>query len=95
MSLKGMEIYFEMGHKDTLVDFLLGEGYDDFYFFPCNHYGAGAFLISAQEQVSARREFGMFRLFLSGDTVAPLSAAIRSALKDDTIKIVTYEVNEA
>ncbi|MCK9371832.1 MAG: DUF3240 family protein [Sulfuricurvum sp.] len=95
MSLKGMEIYFEMGHKDTLVDFLLAQGYDGFYFFPCDRYGAGAFLISAQEQVSARREFGMFRLFVSAETIGSLSLAIRSELKEDTITIVTYEVHEA
>lgn len=89
-----MEIYFEMGHKDALVDFLLAKGYDDFYFFPCSRYGAGAFLTSVQEQVSARREFGMFRLFVENETIADLSLAIKSTLKDDTIKIMMYEVNE-
>lgn len=94
MSAKGMDIYFEIGHKDALVDFLLAKGYDDLYFFPCSRYGAGTFLISIQEQVSARRKFGMFRLFVEGETIRPLSSAIKSALKDETIKIVTYEVNE-
>lgn len=89
-----MEIYFEMGHKDALVDFLLAKGYDDFYFFPCSRYGAGAFLISVQEQVSARRKFGMFRLFIQSDAIGALSSAIKSTLQDDTIKIMMYEVNE-
>lgn len=94
MSLKGMDIYFEMGNKDILVDFLLAKGYDDFYFFPCSHYGAGAFLISVQEQVSARREFGLFRLFVKSEDVITLSSAIKNEVKDKTIKIMTCEVSE-
>jgi len=94
MSLKGMEIYFEMGSKDTLVDFLLAKGYDDFYFFPCSHYGAGAFLISAEEQVSARREFGLFRLFVKSEEITALSSAIKAEVKDKAIKMFTYEVGE-
>lgn len=89
-----MEIYFEMGNKDALVDLLLARGYDDFYFFQCSRYGAGSFLISAQEQVSARRKFGMFRLFIQSEAIEVLSSAIKSEIKDDTIKMVTYEVNE-
>lgn len=94
MSLKGMEIYFEMGSKDALVDFLLAKGYDDFYFFPCSHYGAGSFLISAEEQVSARRAFGVFRLFVKSEVVMNLSSALKAEVKDKTIKMFTYEVNE-
>jgi hypothetical protein len=94
MSLKGMDIYFEMENKDILVDFLLANGYDDFYFFPCSRYGAGEFLISAQEQVSARREFGLFRLFVKSEKTLALSSAIRHELKEKALKLFTYEVNE-
>lgn len=94
MSLKGMDIYFEMENKDTLVDFLLAKGYDDFYFFRCSHYGAGAFLISPEEQVSARREFGLFRLFVNIEETTPLSLAIKHELRGKTVKIFSYEVNE-
>ncbi|MFA5216598.1 DUF3240 domain-containing protein [Sulfuricurvum sp.] len=94
MSLKGMDIYFEMENKDTLVDFLLAKGYDDFYFFRCSHYGAGAFLISPEEQVSARREFGLFRLFAEKEEIPPLAQAIKGELKGKTLKIFSYEVNE-
>lgn len=94
MSLKGLDIYFEMENKDLLVDFLLAKGYDDFYFFPCSRYGAGEFLISAEEQVSARREFGLFRLFVKEGETLTLSAAIKHELKGKTLKIFTYGVSE-
>lgn len=94
MSLSGMDIYFEIANKDTLVDLLLEEGYDDFYFFPCKRYSAGAFLISAEEQVSARRDFGLFRLFMHETETVVLSAAIKRELKDKTIKIFMSGVKE-
>lgn len=94
MRLSGMDIYFEIANKDVLVDLLLEEGYDDFYFFPCKRYSAGAFLISAEEQVSARRDFGLFRLFLHETEAIVLSAAIKRELKDKTIKIVMSELRE-
>lgn len=94
MSLNGLDIYFEMGNKDTLVDLLLAEGYNDFYFFNCNRYTAGAFLISVEEQVSARREFGLFRLFLMEEELGLLSAKIKDEIKDKTIRMFTREVNE-
>ncbi|MBV5320955.1 MAG: DUF3240 family protein [Sulfuricurvum sp.] len=94
MYLNGMDIYFEITNKDTLVDLLLEEGYDDFYFFPCKRYSAGAFLVSAEEQVSARRDFGLFRLFLHEAEAVVLSAAIKRELKDKTIKIFMNGLKE-
>lgn len=94
MSLNRMDIYFEIGHKDTLVDLLLEEGYDDFYFSPCKRYGAGAFLVSTEEQVSARRDFGLFRLFMQNAEAIVLASAIKKELKDKKIKIFIDEVKE-
>ncbi len=94
MSLSSMDIYFEIANKDTLVDLLLEEGYDDFYFFPCKRYSAGAFLVSTEEQVSARRDFGLFRLFMHETEALVLSCAIKRELKDKTIKIFMSGVKE-
>ncbi|MGZ5209095.1 MAG: DUF3240 family protein [Sulfuricurvum sp.] len=94
MSLNRMDIYFEIANKDTLVDLLVEEGYDDFYFFSCKRYGAGAFLVSSEEQVSARRDFGLFRLFLQNAEAIVLASAIKGELKDKTIKIFIDEVKE-
>ncbi|MGD9655794.1 MAG: DUF3240 family protein [Sulfuricurvum sp.] len=94
MIQKGLDIYFEMGTKDSLVDFLLAQGYDDFYFFNCSRYSAGAFLISAEEQVSARREFGLFRLFLGAQEAETLAANIKSNLRDKSIKVFAHDFQE-
>ncbi|MDP3266293.1 MAG: DUF3240 family protein [Sulfuricurvum sp.] len=94
MSLNAMDIYFEITHKDTLVDFLLAEGYNDFYFFACNRYGVGAFLISAKEQVSARADFGVFKLFLVQENIMSLSSSIKQNLHGKNIKMYTYGVSE-
>lgn len=94
MNVNTMDIYFEINHKDILVDFLLTEGYNDFYFSPCNRYGAEEFLVSAKEQVSARADVGVFKLFLDYDTILSLSALIKQKLEDKNIKIYTYGVNE-
>lgn len=94
MNLSGIDIYFELANKDLIVDILLEEGYDDFYFFPCKRYSASNLLISAEEQVSARRDFGLFRLFLHEAEAVVLSAAIKRELKDKTIKIFITGVKE-
>lgn len=94
MNLNRMDIYFEIAHKDILVDLLLEEGYDDFYFFPCKRYGAGAFLVKTHEEVSARKDFGLFRLFLHEGDASLLAPAIKEKLQDKTIKIFLDEVKE-
>lgn len=94
MNLKRMDIYFEMGTKDVLVDYLLSQGHDDFYFVRCNRYSASAFLVSAQEQVSARREFGLFSLILNASKARELASRIKGALRDKSIKILASDVEE-
>lgn len=94
MNLNAIDIYFEINHKDTLVDFLLAEGYNDFYFFSCSRYGAGAFLVSAEEQVSARAVFGVFKLFLDKENIVSLSSSIKNQLHGIPIKMYTYGVSE-
>ncbi|MDP3120452.1 MAG: DUF3240 family protein [Sulfuricurvum sp.] len=94
MNMSEMDIYFEINHKDSLVDFLLSQGYNDFYFFSCNRYGAGAFLKSAQEQVSARADFGVFKLFLDQENILALSSSIKQKLHGKNIKMYTYGISE-
>ncbi|MDD5053514.1 MAG: DUF3240 family protein [Sulfuricurvum sp.] len=91
---KGLDIYFEMETKDTMVDFLLTQGYDDFYFFRCNRYSSGAFLVSIEEQVSARREFGLFRIFIEASDAYALAEKIKTDVKDKSIKIFAHDFQE-
>lgn len=92
--MKMLDIYFAMESKDLLVDFLLEKGYDDFYFFTCSRYSAGSFLISPQEQVSARRAFGLFRIFILANDGETLAQSIKESIRDKHIKIYMHEVRE-
>lgn len=92
--LKCLDIYFEIGTKDILADFLLASGYNDFYFFRCDRYSVGAFLISAEEQVSARREFGLFRLFLDSLKAQSLADILKTELRSKSIKLFAYDFLE-
>lgn len=92
--LKILDIYFAIETKDILVDFLLEKGYDDFYFFTCNRYSSASFLISAQEQVSARRSFGLFRLFIQQNEGEVLAQDIKKSINDKHIKVYMQEANE-
>ena len=76
------------------LKFLLEKGYDDFYFFTCSRYSAESFLISAQEQVSARRAFGLFRIFILPNDVESLAQSIRESIRDKNIKIYMHDVRE-
>lgn len=94
MNMNAIDIYFEINYKDTLVDFLLSQGYNDFYFFSCNRYGAGAFLKSTHEQVSARADFGVFKLFLDQENILALSSSIKQKLHGKNIKMYTHGISE-
>jgi hypothetical protein len=91
---KALEIYCSLASKDSVVDCLLARGIEDFYFFPCSRYGAGSFLVSAEEQVSARAKFGVFRLFTDGQDTPDLADMLKAHLKDKTIRMFSYDVHE-
>ncbi|HRF57552.1 MAG TPA: DUF3240 family protein [Campylobacterales bacterium] len=94
MYKKAVDIYFDMSVKDILVDFLLSNGHDDFYFFVCSKYSAASFLASAKEQVTGRKEYGLFRLFLEEKEAILLSEKIKIELNENSIRIFKYEISE-
>lgn len=64
MQMLHIEIYFKDTLQDSIVDFLLSNGYGDFFYVPCSKYTSSCSLLqSALEQVSGRQEFGLFRIF--------------------------------
>lgn len=89
-----LDCYFERESKDLLVDFLLSKGYNDFYFFDCSRYGAGSFLVSLKEQVTARAQWGLFRLFLGEEDPRALVDAMKELLPKEAVKIFLHEADE-
>lgn len=85
-----IEIYADEQYKDGLVDMLLEDGFDDFYYFSCHKYGATSMLLSEKEQVSGRKDFGLFRLFLDGDVAISVIAKLKENFGEEKIRIISY-----
>lgn len=60
-----LEIYIDICLKDALIDYLFEKGFDDFFYVECYKYAAYSLLLSQKEQVSGRKDYAKFKLFLS------------------------------
>lgn len=85
-----IEIYADEQYKDGLVDMLLEDGFDDFYYFSCHKYGATSMLLSEKEQVSGRKDFGLFRLFLDESVAILVIEKLKERFSEDKIRIISY-----
>ncbi len=66
-------MYADRKLKDHIVDDLLTRGFNDFYYTGCNKYAARNLLLSQREQVSGRKDYGQFSLFVDYDRAIELS----------------------
>lgn len=85
-----IEIYADEQYKDGLVDMLLEDGFDDFYYFSCHKYGATSMLLSEKEQVSGRKDFGLFRLFLDENVAILVIEKLKERFSEEKIRIISY-----
>lgn len=85
-----IEVYVDEQYKDGLVDMLLEDGFDDFYYFSCHKYAAISMLLSEKEQVSGRKDFGVFRLFLDDGVVALVIEKLKEKFSKEQIRIISY-----
>lgn len=92
MEQLSVDIYFKATLKDAIVDMLLEDGYNDFFYIRCAKYASISLLKSATEQVSGRQEYGLFRLFLDEqDTQFVVNKLLQAFGKTD-LKIFTHYV---
>lgn len=82
-----LEIYFRFNLKDSIVDILLDDGFDDFFYHRCSKYASSSMLHSSMEQVSGRQDYGMFKISLSEDNAKFLANKLLQAFGTDDIKI--------
>ncbi|CCB80255.1 hypothetical protein HBZC1_12690 [Helicobacter bizzozeronii CIII-1] len=73
-----LEVYADMKLKDMIVDHLLEHGHDYFYFFECFEYAAISLLKSEKEQVSGRKDYGLFKLYLEQAQVDKLAQELQA-----------------
>ena len=82
-----LEIYFRFNLKDSIVDMLLDDGFDDFFYHRCSKYASSSMLHSSMEQVSGRQDYGMFKIALSEDNAKFLANKLLQAFGTDDVKI--------
>ncbi len=95
MNKKAVDVYFRADIKDSLVDFLLENGIEEFYYFDCKRYSLSSFLKSDKEQVSGRMEFGLFKFFVDTQNFQPFLERIKAGFKEGSIKIFQIDVTES
>ncbi|PAF43894.1 DUF3240 family protein [Helicobacter sp. 11S03491-1] len=90
-----LEIYADIRLKDSIVDTLLEDGFDDFYYFECHKYAATSLLLSEKEQVSGRKDYGVFRIFLTEEIAGALIEKIYKLFGRNEVRIMFLSsVNE-
>ena len=85
-----VDIYFKVELKDAMVDMLLEDGYDDFFYISCEKYASSSLLKSAAEQVSGRQEYGIFRILLTEEKAHFIINKLFQAFGKDDIRIYTH-----
>lgn len=92
--MKIIEIFCPLALKDAVVDIMLDYGEEEFYFFPCSRYGMGTLLTNAEEEVSARSKYCMFRLVLDEERIDTMIDLLKGHLNDKTFRIYVYNIEE-
>lgn len=87
-----IDIYFKATLKDSIVDMLLEDGYDDFFYIECAKYASSSLLQSAAEQVSGRQEYGLFRIFLNEQKAHFIINKLLQAFGKTDMRIYTHTV---
>lgn len=67
-----LQIYADSKLKDHIVDALLERRLNDFYYSSCDKYALRDLLISQREQVSGRKQYGRFDLYIDYDRAVEL-----------------------
>ncbi|AFI04324.1 DUF3240 family protein [Helicobacter cetorum] len=89
-----LELFVEVYLKDTIIDFLFAQGFDDFFCTPCHKYASPSELLSQKEQVSGCKDYAKFRLFLADNVALELSQALRDKFTSKGIKLFYTQVHE-
>lgn len=85
------EIYADIRLKDAIVDMLLERRLNDFFYFVCDKYASRTLLQTSREQVSGRKEYGVFRLFVDYDSADELSRVIYEEYEREGVRCYMLE----
>ncbi|PAF41777.1 DUF3240 family protein [Helicobacter sp. 11S02596-1] len=90
-----LEIYADAKLKDGIIDKLFEDGFDDFYYFECYKYAASSLLLSEKEQVSGRKDYGVFKIFVPSDVAKNVAEMIYGLFGKNDIRIFVYASPQA
>ena len=77
-----LDVYMRFEIKDNVIDLLLANGYDDFFFIEAKKYAAKNMLLSDEEQVSGRQNYAIIKLYLNDTAAGMLASLIKEEFKD-------------
>lgn len=77
-----LDIFMRFEIKDNVIDVLLANSYDDFFFIEAKKYAAKSMLLGDEEQVSGRQNYAMIKLYLNEEEVSTLTNLIKEKFKD-------------
>ncbi|WP_121021589.1 DUF3240 family protein [Helicobacter vulpis] len=83
-----LDIYAPARLVDRLTDYLLEQGYSDFYLSPCFQYSAASLLKSPKEQVSGRKDYAHLRLCLLEDNARALAQEIKARCAPSALYLI-------
>lgn len=85
------DIYIDNKHKDELVDELLHNNYNDFFFVEVKRYGSKILLRSDKEQVTGRQDNTLLRLYIQDEYRQESISLIKSTTPDAQIFMIACE----
>lgn len=88
-----LSIYFRENFKDSIVDCLLDDNFDDFYYFPCKKYSTKA-LSSAKERVTGRIDYGKIEVAVNETNKPRLISKLYRALGREHLRIFSSRMEE-
>ncbi|RDU65555.1 DUF3240 family protein [Helicobacter sp. MIT 14-3879] len=88
-----ISIYFKSNYKDVIVDTLLSEGFDNFYFFECKKYSS-RLLKSTKEMVTGRVDFAKFELFVKNENKDRIINKLYSMISKNELSIYVRDLHE-
>ena len=90
---KILYIYFRDDYKDTIVDCLLEDEFDIFYYFPCKQYNTKS-LQSTKERVTGRIDYGKIEIIVNDDNKDRIINKLYAMFGKEYLKIFIYDALE-
>lgn len=77
-----LDMYVRSEIKENVIDLLLQNGYDDFFFIEAKKYAAKNMLLSDEEQVSGRQNYAIIKIYLNDSTASMLATLVKENFED-------------